>query len=209
MRQVFFAAMLLSVVFTSCKKTETKDSVAVEPGVVEQKVDSLVVKDKAELTKETEETKKIRNWIMTSVLTKDDLTSTDKTSGGFQYDSYDLNGDGQLEYLVKASASYLCGSGGCSLFILNFKFKEIQEFSISSTPIMALATKTKGWNDLLIYSNNATTKDNNHIMKYNGKKYPSNPSVEKGLTDEQLPKDFVKSFFTSVEGAKRHSLEMN
>lgn len=119
---------------------------------------------------------------------KDDLGKNliDSFSRKFAFFSYDLNDDGKKEVLVALTGPYFCGSGGCSPLILDDKGKVITQFSVSEYPIVVNTVKTKGWKDLYIYSAGKF-----HIIKFDGKKYPSNPSVqpvEKLIPGDGLPR---------------------
>ena len=46
-------------------------------------------------------------------------------------------------------------------------------FSVTDYPLIIADTKTNGWKDLILLSGNK-----NHFVKFNGKAYPSNPSVQ-------------------------------
>jgi hypothetical protein len=70
--------------------------------------------------------------------------------------------------------------------------KVITQFSVSGNPIVIDSNKTNGWKDLFIYSGGKY-----RIVKFNGKTYPSNPSILqelKGTPSDGLPRalDFEK-----------------
>ena len=92
-----------------------------------------------------------------------------------QYE-YDLDGDGTNEILVGLIGPYFCGSGGCTQFILDREGNEITKFSVANYPVIIDTNKSNGWNDLIIYSGGE-----NRIIKFDGKKYPSNPSMQPAL----------------------------
>lgn len=105
-----------------------------------------------------------------------DKNLVDSLSRKFAFFSYDLNDDGKKEILVALTGPYFCGSGGCSPLILDHQGETITQFSVSEYPIVVDNAKTKGWKDLFIYSAGAY-----HILKFDGRKYPSNPSVQPKL----------------------------
>lgn len=91
----------------------------------------------------------------------------------------DLNEDGKKEVIV-----YLlgwCGSGGCSTLILEpqgSSFKVITHITIAKLPIRVLATTSHGWHDLtVLVQGGGIVEGYNAELKFNGKKYPSNPFV--------------------------------
>jgi len=107
-------------------------------------------------------------------LYKDDLAKDiiDDYSKKFIFFEYDLNEDGNKEILVGFTGPYFCGSGGCTQLLLDNQGNLITTFSVSDYPVIIDTNKTNGWKDLIIYSGGK-----NRIVKFDGKKYPSNPSV--------------------------------
>ena len=105
-----------------------------------------------------------------------DKNLVDSLSRKFVFFEYDLNDDGQKEIFVGLTGPYFCGSGGCSPMLLDSQGKVITKFSVSEYPIVVDNAKTNGWKDLFIQSG-----AKHHILKFDGKKYPSNPSVQKAL----------------------------
>lgn len=101
-----------------------------------------------------------------------DKNIVDSLSRKFIFFEYDLNDDGNKEILVGLIGPYFCGSGGCSPYLLDNQGNVITHFSVSDYPIVIDNNKTNGWKDLFIRSNG---KD--RIVKFDGKKYPSNPST--------------------------------
>jgi hypothetical protein len=70
--------------------------------------------------------------------------------------------------------------------ILDDQGKPITQFSVSDYPIAVSGSKSKGWKDLYIMS-----AGKYHILKFDGKKYPSNPSVQpvsKFIPGDGLPR---------------------
>lgn len=119
---------------------------------------------------------------------KDDIAKgvIDSASRKFRIYQYDLNGDGNKEIFVGLSGPYFCGSGGCSMMLLTNKGDAITYFSVTNYPVAVGNTKTNNWNDLILMSSGKY-----HLMKFNGKTYPSNPSVApafKTIPGNDLPK---------------------
>lgn len=110
-----------------------------------------------------------------STMFKDDLAKNliDAQSRKFKLFEYNLNEDPKKEIFVGLTGSYFCGSGGCTLLLLSPEGKLINKFTVVDYPIMIGNTINKGWKDLILPSNG---KD--HLMKFNGKNYPSNPSTQ-------------------------------
>jgi len=107
-------------------------------------------------------------------LYKDDLAKNfiQENSRKFIFFEYDLNEDGKKEIFVGLTGGYFCGSGGCTQLILDDQGNVISTFSVSDYPVIIDNNKTNGWKDLIIYSGSK-----NRIVKFDGKKYPPNPSV--------------------------------
>lgn len=128
-------------------------------------------------------------------LYKDDLSKegvVDDYSKKFIFFEYDLNGDSAKEILVGLTGPYFCGSGGCTILLLDNKGGLITRFTVTEYPVVIASTTTNGWKDLILNSNR-----NNRLAKYNGKTYPSNPSVLpvfKTVPGDELPRalDFTR-----------------
>jgi hypothetical protein len=101
----------------------------------------------------------------------------DSISRKFVFFEYDLNDDGKKEIFVGLFGTYFCGSGGCTQYLLDNQGNIITVFSVAGNPVVIDNNKTNGWKDLFIYSGK---KD--RIVKFDGKKYPSNPSTLPALS---------------------------
>lgn len=115
----------------------------------------------------------------------------DSLSRKFIFFEYDLNGDGSKEIFVGLTGPYFCGSGGCTQYILNANGEVLSRFTVSDYPVVISADKSNNWNDLFILSGGTY-----RVVKFDGKSYPSNPSVlpELGMIPgDGLPRalDFV------------------
>lgn len=91
----------------------------------------------------------------------------------FTLATHDVNADGQPELFIGLQGPYFCGSGGCTWLLLTPTGALLTRFTVSDYPIVVSATRTKGWNDLLVESGGGY-----HLLRYTGKGYPSNPSVQ-------------------------------
>lgn len=106
----------------------------------------------------------------------------DSVSRQFVFFEYDLNDDSNKETFVGLFGSYFCGSGGCTLYLLNNGGVTITRFTVAGMPVIIDNNKSNGWKDLFIRSGG-----NFRILKFDGKSYPSNPSLQP--TPENLPGD--------------------
>ncbi len=119
---------------------------------------------------------------------KEDLSknSIDEISKKFIFFEFDLNEDEKKEIFVGLIGSYFCGTGGCTQYILDNKGIVISKFTVSDYPIVIDSNKSNGWRNLFIPSGGK-----NRILKFNGKSYPSNPSLEpelKEIPGDELPR---------------------
>jgi hypothetical protein len=99
----------------------------------------------------------------------------------YTYALADLNGDGQLDAVVMMSDRDYCGSGGCSLGVLRGTKKSfvfVSESSISNEPIRVLRESRQGWKSLSVSVSGGGAQPGEAIMRFNGKRYPRNPSVQ-------------------------------
>jgi hypothetical protein len=93
----------------------------------------------------------------------------------------DLRDDGRREVIVYLIDRSRCGSGGCSTLILlpvGSSYKVITRTTVTQLPIRILSTKTNGWHDLGVWVQGGGIQPGYEArLAFNGKKYPSNPSV--------------------------------
>lgn len=123
-----------------------------------------------------------------TTLFKDDIekNTIDDNSRRFIFFEYDLNNDSKKEIFVGLTGNYFCGSGGCTFYILDSDGNKVSRFTVSEFPIVIDSESNQGWKNLFIESNGKF-----HIIKYTGKNYPSNPSIEpilKGTPGNSLPR---------------------
>jgi len=112
---------------------------------------------------------------------KQDLEKSiiDDNSRRFKVSAADLNGDGIDEIFIGHTGGYFCGSGGCTIELVDSKGKKITKFTVSDSPVVIDKTKQNGWSDLLIQS-----KGKYRTLSFNGKTYPSNPSIAPATSSE-------------------------
>lgn len=100
----------------------------------------------------------------------------------YQYAFYDLNQDGIQDAVVMLRGSNWCGTGGCTVLVFQGmsreKFQPHSKMTVTDVPIVALNSKTQGWSDLSVYSRGSGQV----ILKFNGRSYPGNPSLEPKYT---------------------------
>lgn len=108
---------------------------------------------------------------------KKNYASASETSRHFIYNAIDLNDDGKDEYLVGLIGGDWCGSGGCTMLVLDRNMKLNTKMTVVNYPVYVGAPggkeTTKGYSNIYIEN-----RDGNVVkMAWNGKKYPTNPSV--------------------------------
>lgn len=95
----------------------------------------------------------------------------------FIFYQYDLNGDSKKEIFVGLRGSYFCGSGGCTVLLLDYQGNLIDRFTVVDYPIVIDNQKTNDWDNLFMLSGGEF-----HLMKFDGRKYPQNPSTQPVVT---------------------------
>jgi hypothetical protein len=103
----------------------------------------------------------------------------------FQSASTALNKDPYPDAIVLVRSANWCGSGGCSLLIFKGTktgYKLLSSSTISNPPIRILTSSHYGWRDLIVYSNGT----GNVLLRFNGSRYPLNPSLQPAPTEKQL-----------------------
>lgn len=96
----------------------------------------------------------------------------------------DLNGDGHKDALVLLQNPSWCGTGGCTLLIFEGckgSFRFVSRSSLIRSPLLVSDAKTMGWRDLVVVVSGGGLAPKKVALKFNGRKYPLNPSVQKAL----------------------------
>jgi hypothetical protein len=81
----------------------------------------------------------------------------------------------------------ICGTGGCRILIfkgVGKNYSLITEMSVSRPPVWVTSTKTQGWSDLIFYNSGGGTKPFYSLLKFDGKTYPENPTVEPTISQK-------------------------
>ena len=90
----------------------------------------------------------------------------------FKAISIDLNEDGIDEVIARMMGSLVCGSGGCSAFILQGKEKEWRQLGwyFPSNETLISSNKTNGYFDIHYSSKNGST-EYEYLCKFNNENY--------------------------------------
>lgn len=102
-----------------------------------------------------------------------DKNLLDSAGRRFIYSTYDLNGDGKSEILIGLTGTYFCGSGGCTVLLLDQHKHLLTRISVADYPFTVSSVATNGWKDLIVRSAGKL-----RVLKFGDRGYPSNPSVE-------------------------------
>lgn len=121
---------------------------------------------------------KVKQYVTEVYLTEGDLRAISEDQRKFQIYPIDLNGDGKEEVLVNFPSSYFCGTGGCTLLLLDGDLEPITEFTVTRTPIFAEIAVENGWRVLLVQSEGKWRK-----LVYENGSYPSNPSLVEATSE--------------------------
>jgi hypothetical protein len=190
-KQISTLVFLLIVTFISCKKETSENQNTIDTTTVIKDTLSAKLKDSIIDPDPTDtipagqyginsSNLKTANIVRTTLqnIFKEDLSknSIDDYSKRFIFFEYDLNDDGKKEILVGLTGPYFCGSGGCTQYIFDNQGMVISKFTVSDYPVVIDTEKSQGWKNLFILSGGK-----NRIVKFNGKKYPSNPSLQPEL----------------------------
>lgn len=110
-----------------------------------------------------------------------------ETEPTYKTEYIDLNNDGIKDALVLMDTPDWCGSGGCSLFIFQGgenKFEFLSSASLIQNPFTVSETQTNGWRDLVVEVRGGGAKPQTVALKFDGKVYPSNPSLQPPISGE-------------------------
>lgn len=175
---ILFLAFTLAVLSSCNNKKEIE--------VTEVKTDSISVDTPVEV-KDTVQYKESTNnpktvdlvrTVLQNKIFKADTASIDAKNRKFIIDEIDLNNDGKKEIFVGFNGMDFCGNAGCDAYLLSHEGDVISKFTIVQYPIVISDSKSKdNWQDLII-----TSRGVDYLVKWNGKKYPSNPSMEPKYT---------------------------
>jgi hypothetical protein len=190
-KQISAIALLLIFTFFSCKKetnenqNTTDTTTAIKDTLSAKLKDTLTDPDPNDSIPAGQygvnsSNLKTANIVRSTLqnLYKEDLSknSIDDYSKRFIFFEYDLNDDDKKEILVGLTGPYFCGSGGCTQYILDNQGAVISRFTVANYPVVIDTDKSSGWKNLFIKSGGK-----NRIVKFDGKKYPSNPSLQPEL----------------------------
>ncbi|OBW41941.1 hypothetical protein AB670_01756 [Chryseobacterium sp. MOF25P] len=155
--------------FYQCEKKQEKASLEKA-----ENTDSFSKKETLKIVhSETDSiSEKVKAFITSEYLSQNDLKTISENDRKFQFFQIDLNNDGLKETFVNFLTPYFCGTGGCSMFLLDNDFKAITKFTVMRTPLYLSTNTENGWK--IVY---VKDRDGFKQLVYKNKKYPSNPSI--------------------------------
>ena len=103
----------------------------------------------------------------------------------FRHALVDLNGDDVLDAVVLLTDKDWCGSGGCTMLVLRgtkTRFTLVSSSTITFEPIRISEEVAYGWRTLVVFSKGT----GDVLMRFNGSRYPLNPSLQRKATPSQI-----------------------
>ncbi|MDY3337692.1 hypothetical protein PG279_00685 [Riemerella anatipestifer] len=115
---------------------------------------------------------RVKDYLNNSFLTKEDAKTIAPEDKKFKLAQVDLNNDGKNEIFVHLTSSSFCGSGGCTVLLLQNDLKPITKFTVTTPPFWVESKVENGWKVLSVQD-----KDGWKTLTFNNGTYPSNPSL--------------------------------
>jgi hypothetical protein len=117
------------------------------------------------------------------------IPPVDASSFRFDFALVDLNDDGISDAIVLFKGPEDCGSGGCSLEVYRGTkrgFEFVSGSTISREPIQILPERRFGWHSFTVSVRGGGARACDAVMRYDGHRYPLNPSLAPCATPAQL-----------------------
>ena len=90
----------------------------------------------------------------------------------------DLNRDDRPETIAYAADPAQCGTGGCTLFVLDGATgRVVMRATVARPPVQVLATRSHGWRDLSVAVSGGGAAPHRARLSFDGRRYPSNASL--------------------------------
>jgi hypothetical protein len=123
---------------------------------------------------------------------------SDSPSPHFKFALVDLNDDGVPDAVALVDDPEYCGSGGCNLLVFrgihDGSFQRLTVATINREPITVLREKSHGWHSLTVAVGWGGAKSCYALMRFNGQRYPANPSTAPCAMPRQLHSAKALSF---------------
>lgn len=122
----------------------------------------------------------------------------------------DLNGDGQVEWVVHTAGPAVCGSGGCDTLIFTPDgrggYRLMTTITVSRPPVIAADSRTSGWRDIAVrVRGGGIVPGYDAILRFDANldSYPTNPTVAPAeRMDESLGREVLIGEFSSFREGK-------
>ena len=182
-------AIITGLLFSSCRNNSSENK---QVGESDTKSTDIATQNPND-----ELAEKINNYITTQFMTEADLRAISEEDKKFQFYAIDLNNDGKQEVFVNFITSYFCGTGGCTVLLLNSDMELITRFSPMGTFFVGELVEN-GWKVLITRVEGDWTK-----LIYKNGTYPSNPTLIEIAMD--LPENAEKIFDEDYSKQKTYS----
>jgi hypothetical protein len=97
---------------------------------------------------------------------------------------YDLNADGEDEAVVMMLGGDWCGSGGCTLFVMEHhtaSWEVVSRNPTSRPPVAVLPGSSNGWRDLSVTTQGGGDLVKREVvLKFQGSEYVKHPEIQLG-----------------------------
>jgi hypothetical protein len=103
-------------------------------------------------------------------------------SSSYEYTRVDLNADKRRDALVLLKNPYgrWCDINGCTMLVLRANddsFSIVNEIRPVRGPLYVSPVRTNGWNDIIMRVDGRRTQTKDVAIRFDGKKYPADPSA--------------------------------
>lgn len=111
----------------------------------------------------------------------------------FSFATAQLTRGPRQQIFVYVAGRMWCGSGGCTALLLEplgSSFKVVDRFTLARLPIRILPSMTNGWRDIAMEVRGGGIHPRRAVvLKFNGRKYPSNPSMAPELNSSRADQE--------------------
>ncbi len=107
----------------------------------------------------------------------------------YQFALVNLNDDALADAVVLITDPDYCGSGGCNMVVFKGTtrgFDPVSSSTITRKPILVLGEVQNGWHSLSVAIGGGGVKSGQVMMRFNGKRYPGNPSMQNVIDPSAL-----------------------
>jgi|GEM_PF-6936309 len=170
----------ISIFFLSCNT----------PTVEQKSPDKTIVKTNKTPPKAEEKPDFALNYIKSKLYPNkwDNLQASKKK---FDAAVVDLNDDGKPETIFSVLNADYCGSGGCTLFLLDHAGKFMGKVAVMDFPVGISKNKTGAWRDLFVKS-----KQQDVVLQFGEGEYTTNASLAKKVTPSERKQLVTKEVLT-------------